>query len=107
MRWLWITGLIVIGMLLVRWSFFTVDATEYVYVTLLGKHTATLDGSDGAEAGLHIGVPWPVQAVRRIDRRLQFFDLKPMELLTPDPDGKSVDKSLLVEACVFWKVAGK
>lgn len=103
-RW----ALIALGALLVlRFSFFTVDAGEYAYVTLLGRHDVTLDGADGAEAGLHFGWPWPFRSVQRIDRRLQHFDLKPIEVLTPDPDGKSVDKNLSIEACVFWRVADK
>jgi len=107
MRWLLFLVLGIVALIALRWSFFTVDATEYVYVTVLGKHTATLDGSDSAEAGLHFGLPWPIQAVQRIDRRLQLFDLRPMELLMRGPDGESVDKNLLVEACVFWRIAGK
>jgi membrane protease subunit HflC len=85
-----------------------VDAAEYVYVTLLGEHVATFDGSDGSEgAGLHFGWPWPVQSALRLDRRLQQFDLPPTELLTHDPEGKTIDKMLLVEAYVCWRIADR
>src|SRR5439155_7598415 len=61
-------------------SAFTVDRTEYVYLTQFGRHVATFDGqSDG---GLHWKWPWPVQSVIRLDRRLQYFDLPETELLT-------------------------
>ena len=63
-----------------RLSLFTVDAAEYAYVTVLGRPVATFDGSDGdGGAGLHVGWPWPVQSVQRLDRRLQYFDLPARE----------------------------
>jgi membrane protease subunit HflC len=45
--------------------------------------------------------------VQRLDRRLQQFDLPPTELLTHDPEGKTVDKMLLVEAYVCWRIADR
>lgn len=103
--------LLLLGILLLvvaRLSFFTVDAAEYAYVTVLGRHTVTLDGGpEGDGAGLHLGWPWPIQSVLRFDRRLQFFDLPPRELLTPDPTGENVDKTLLVEAHVCWRIADR
>src|SRR5262249_17288410 len=86
----------------VRLSFFTVDAAEYVYVTVLGEHRATYDGNDPENgAGLKFGWPWPIQQVQRLDRRLQHFDLAPTEQLTYE--GKTVDKILLLEAYVCWR----
>src|SRR5207244_2110012 len=106
MRWLRRILLIVVILLLVRWSLFTVDAAEYGYVTVLGAHVATHDGADAEEgAGLHVGWPWPIQTVQRLDRRLQQFDLQPQELLTHDPEGKTIDKPLSVEAYVLWRIA--
>jgi len=99
---------IVAGLLLVRWSFFTVDAAEYAYVTVLGENTQTHDGADDVNgAGLKVGWPWPIQQVQRLDRRLQQFDLPPLDQLTYDPDGKNVDKILSIEAYVVWKIADK
>jgi modulator of FtsH protease HflC len=92
---------------LARWSLYAVDAGEYAYVTLLGRPIATWDGADPNEAGLHIGWPWPVQAVQRLDRRVQIFDLPAAELLTHDPDGKTIDKTLSVEAYVLWRIADR
>jgi modulator of FtsH protease HflC len=100
---------------LVAWmSVVTVDPTEYVYVTQFGRHVATYDGSltdADSGAGLHFRWPWPVQTVRRLDRRLQHFDLPAIELLTRDSSGSgekgggSVDKTLTVEAYVCWRIA--
>ena len=95
--------LLVIG---ARLSAYTVDASEYAYVTLLGKPVATYDGAEGdSGAGLHFGWPWPIQTVQRLDRRLQHFDLPATEILTHDPDGKTIDKTLSIEAYVCWRIA--
>ena len=96
--------LLIVGL---RLSIYTVDAAEFAYVTVLGEHMATYDGSDGENgAGLHAGWPWPVQSVQRLDRRLQQFDLPATELMTHDPKGKTIDKMLLVDAYVCWRIAG-
>lgn len=83
---------------------FTVDQAEFAYVTQFGRPVATLDG--GTDAGLHVKLPWPVQTVQRLDRRVQLFDLPPAELLTHDPQGRTIDRTLTVEAYVSWRVAG-
>jgi membrane protease subunit HflC len=103
--WLILAG---VGLLVVaRMSVFTVDPTEFVYVTEFGAPVAIYDGARPEDAGLHLRWPWPVQSVQRIDRRLQHFDLPATELLTHDPDGKTIDKTLTVEAYVCWRILGK
>jgi membrane protease subunit HflC len=87
-------------------STFTVDATEYVYLTQFGRRVAVLDGGDAQQAGLHFKLPWPVQAVQRLDRRLQTFDLPDAELLTRDPRGNTIDKTLTIDAYVSWRIDG-
>jgi modulator of FtsH protease HflC len=100
--------LVILCLVAVRFSVYTVDAAEYAYVTLLGEHVATYDGAlEASGAGLHLGWPWPVQSVQRLDRRLQQFDLPATELLTHDPEGKTIDKMLLVEAYVCWKIVDR
>lgn len=107
MRTLMLIVVLIAGIVLARWSLFTVDAGDYAYVTVLGRPVATFDGADPEQAGLHIGWPWPIQVVQRIDRRTQLFDLPTTELLTHDPDGKTIDKTLSVEAYVLWKIADR
>src|SRR5580700_3141147 len=83
-------GLVVLAYL----SLFTVDPTEYVYVTQFGRHVATYDGSlTETDAGLHWRWPWPIQGLRRVDRRLQSFDLPATELLTREPGDKGAEKN--------------
>lgn len=96
--------LVVLVLLFLRLSLYTVDAAEYAYVTVLGRHVATFDGA-GDGGGLHLGWPWPAQSVQRLDRRLQYFDLPQRENLTYDPKGKTIDKTLTVDAFVLWRIA--
>src|SRR5919204_663161 len=106
MRKLYIALGVVVMLVLIRLSYYTVDASEFVYVTVLGRPTAVQDGGSG-DAGLQSGWPWPFQQVQRLDRRLQYFDLPATELLTPDRDKKAIDKTLSVEAYVCWKIASR
>ena len=107
MRKLVVISLLLVGILLARWSFFTVDASEYVYETVLGRPVATYDGADPEQAGLHLSWPWPITALHRLDRRTQLVDLPTTELLTHDPEGKTIDKNLSVEAYMVWKIADR
>jgi len=83
---------------------FTVDQAEYAYVTQFGRPVGVIDGADAA--GLHLKLPWPIQSVTRLDRRVQLFDLPPAELLTHDPQGRTIDRTLTVEAYVCWRIDG-
>src|SRR5689334_15322024 len=102
---------LIVALALVAWlartSLFTVDRTEYVYLTQFGRPVTTFDGARADEAGLHFKLPSPIQSVQRLDRRLQYFDLPGTELLTHDPRGKTIDKTLTVDAYVCWRIAGK
>jgi membrane protease subunit HflC len=97
--------LVVALLLLALWArsaVYTVDQAEYVYVTRFGERVAVHDGA--ADAGLKVKAPWPVDAVIRIDRRVQSVDLPAVESLTRDPVNRTVDKTLAVDAFVTWKV---
>jgi membrane protease subunit HflC len=85
-------------------SFVAVDASEFAYVTQFGRPVQVYDGE--TEAGLHWKLPWPIQSVIRLDRRLQIFDLPTPELLTHDATGRTIDRTLSVSAYVCWRIAG-
>lgn len=85
-------------------SLLTVEASEYVYVTQFGRPVRTYDGATAA--GLHLKLPWPIESAIRLDRRLQVFDLPATELLTHDPEGRTIDKTLTVSAYVCWRIDG-
>ena len=97
---------LVIGVLLLfAWAqsaLYSVDQAEFGYVTRFGDPTFTHDGKD--DAGLHLKLPWPIDSVQRVDRRLQVFDLPPTETLTRDKLGRTVDKTIAVDAFVCWKI---
>jgi membrane protease subunit HflC len=84
---------------------FTVDRTEFVYLTQFGRHLDTYDGANADQAGLHFKWPWPIQSVQRLDRRLQYFDIEGRELLTGDPKRKTIDRTLTLDAYVCWRIA--
>ncbi|HVS36833.1 MAG TPA: protease modulator HflC [Gemmataceae bacterium] len=108
MRRKWILFLVLIAALAVvvgGLSIFTVDRTEFVYLTQFGRPIAVFDGADDAQAGLHFRLPWPIQSVQRLDRRLQYFDLPGAELLTRDPAKNTIDKTLTIDAYVCWRIA--
>ena len=100
----WTLLLLVVAVWLASSALFTVDRAEFVYLTQFGKHVGTYDGK--TDAGLHVKFPWPIQSVIRLDNRLQFFDLREVELLTHDSQGKTIDKTLMISAYVCWRIAG-
>jgi modulator of FtsH protease HflC len=104
MRILLAATALIVALLLTASAVYTVDRTEFVYVTQFGRHVATRDGA--ADAGLHLKLPWPVQTVQRFDHRIQVFDLPSAELLTHDPKGQTIDKTLAVDGYVCWRIAG-
>lgn len=97
--------LALLALVLVVWgrtALYTVDHAEYAHVTRFGEPIVVRDG--GTDAGLHFKAPWPIDAVRRIDRRLQVVDLPAVESLTRDPVRGSVDKTLSVDTFVTWRI---
>ena len=97
--------LIVLPLVVLIWGrtcFYAVDYAEYAYVTRFGDPYAIHDGE--SDAGLHVKAPWPVDSVLRIDRRMHVVDLPAVESLTRDPQSRTVDKTLAVDAFVTWRV---
>ncbi|MSR54410.1 MAG: protease modulator HflC [Gemmataceae bacterium] len=97
--------LVIAVLLFLAWgqsAMYTVDQAEFGYVTRFGDPTVTHDGKD--DAGLHMKLPWPIDGVQRVDRRLQVFDLPSTETLTRDKLGRTVDKTIAVDAFVCWKI---
>jgi membrane protease subunit HflC len=104
MRRIFFLILFLSALLAARSALFTVDRTEFVYLTQLGRHLRTFDGASDADAGLHLKWPWPIQSVQRLDRRLQYFDLPGAELLTRDTQGNTIDRTLTIDAYVCWRI---
>lgn len=102
MRRYWLALGIVVLVVWGQSALYTVDQAEFGYVTRFGDPTVTHDGA--TEGGLHAKLPWPIDSVQRVDRRLQVFDLPPTETLTRDRQGRTVDKTIAVDAFVCWRV---
>jgi len=102
MRRFWLVLGVLVLLVWGQSALYTVDQTEFGYVTRFGDPTVTHDGA--TDAGLHAKLPWPIDSVQRIDRRLQVFDLPPTETLTRDRQGRTVDKTIAVDAFVCWRV---
>ena len=52
-----------------------------------------------ARPGLHLKLPWPVDSVLRLDRRLLVFDNEPAEMLTSDK------RNVLVDSFILWRIS--
>lgn len=85
--------LIAIGLLLLNSVLFEVKEIEQVVITQFGKPVRVIQ-----KAGLYVKLPDPVQSVRRFDKRLLIYDVKPSEFLTADK------KNLILNMYMTWQV---
>ncbi len=72
---------------------FTVDETDYVVLTRFGKPI-----EEPLEPGLHFRLPYPIDRVNRIDRRVKIYQGRLMEFLTKDK------KNIVVQCYITWQV---
>jgi membrane protease subunit HflC len=84
---------IAIGLLVLNSVFFQVSETEQVVITQFGKPMRVI-----RDAGLYAKIPDPVQSVRRFDKRLLIYDVKPSEFLTADK------KNLILDMYMAWQI---
>lgn len=89
--------LVITVCLLASTSIIFVDETEFVIVARFGRLVAVYDRPE--QCGLQFKWPWPVDTVRRFDRRLQLLSPAGREAFTHDR------KNVTVEAYVLWKVS--
>ena len=97
LRRLGVCLLAAVGVALLASAVVFVDETEYVIVERMGKIVTVYDEDD--DRGLHVKWPWPIDAVRRFDRRVQLFDPPGREIFTRDK------KNIIVDAYVCWRIA--
>jgi membrane protease subunit HflC len=84
--------IIVLFLLVVGQSFFTVDQTERAMILQMGKPVAI-----SLEPGLHFKLPF-LQNVIKYDIRIQEYDVQPEEILTEDK------KNLVVDNYCRWRI---
>jgi modulator of FtsH protease HflC len=83
---------LLITVVLLKASFFTVDETQTTIVTQLGKYIRSV-----TEPGLYVKTPF-VQAIHYFDKRILEYDASPAEILTKDK------KNLVVDNYARWKI---
>jgi membrane protease subunit HflC len=99
MKTLWTILIVVVALILIGTSFFTVDETESAVLLRFGDPVRTV-----TEPGLQLKLPWPVDRAVAFDRRLLVFDVPrrdepPRELLTLDK------KNIEVASYTCWRIA--
>ncbi len=92
MRWRVVIPAVLLAVILVWMTFFTVDVTEHAVVTQFGEPVAVV-----TEPGLRLKVPL-VQQVRRFDARLQVLEPQQAEFLTNDK------KNVVVNYFAVWRI---
>lgn len=86
-------GAVILVVLLLYLFSFKVRETETVVLTTFGKPAQAIE-----VAGLRFKWPWPIQSVRRFDRRLNLFDTTLGEVLTSDR------QPIVVSLAVGWRI---
>ncbi len=89
----WIFIGIVFLMLLLYSMLFQVDETQITVVTQFGNPVRFV-----TNPGLYIKLPYPFQSKIIFDKRIQVFDLKPMEFLTGDK------QNIIAHAFINWRI---
>ena len=92
-RWLFV----IVACLFLPTTALFVDETEFAIVERFGRIIAVYDRPD--QRGLQFKWPWPVDTVRRFDRRVHLLSPAGREAFTRDR------KNITVEAYVVWRVA--
>lgn len=88
-----IIGSLLLALFVLLLFLFQVRQTEVAVVTTFGKATRPI-----TEPGLYLKLPWPIQKVTKLDKRLQTFEGKFEETLTGD------NRNLLVLVFAGWRI---
>jgi membrane protease subunit HflC len=89
---------VVVGVSLLLYMFaFQVRESEVAVVLRFGK--ATSDVTNLPKPGYHFKLPWPIEEVRKFDRRINVSETRSEE--TPTKDKRNITFSL----CVGWQVS--
>ena len=86
--------LAIIALFILTLVVYTVDVTEFVVVTQFGNPVAVI-----SQPGLQVKLPDPLQAVQRLDKRVQVYQTDSLELLTLDK------KSVAIDYYGTWKIS--
>lgn len=84
---------IVIALVVILMTAYQVDEIDQAIVLQLGKPVRVV-----IEPGLHFKLPWPIQSVIFLDKRLLDYDSNPTEILTRDK------KNLVLDNYAKWRI---
>lgn len=88
-----VTLIVLLAVVCLFGSMYTVAENEYACVVRLSKIVDTVD-----TAGLHFKIPF-IDSVRVFPRDIQLYDINPSEVLTSDK------KNMTVDSYVIWKIS--
>jgi membrane protease subunit HflC len=90
-------ALCLLGLALAATCVIFVDEREAVIVERFGRIVRVYDRQ--ADRGAHLKLPWPIDLVRRFDRRVQLFTPSAREMFTSDK------KNVTADVYVCWRIA--
>ena len=90
---LYLLGGFILVMIILNMVLFTVDMTEQAVILQFGKFVRTV-----REPGLHAKLPYPIQTVRFLDKRILEYDTEPREIVTGDK------KTLVIDNYARWRI---
>lgn len=93
-RNIWLILIVVLVGYLLATSVVAVKETEIVVISQFGRPVDVVD-----QAGPAFKLPDPIQTVRRLDKRLQYFKINPAEFGTLDR------RNLVLDVFVVWKIS--
>ncbi|MGQ9474025.1 MAG: protease modulator HflC [Candidatus Caldatribacteriaceae bacterium] len=85
--------LVIVILLAIFKPWYILDETEQGVILQLGKPLKIV-----AESGLHVKLPYPLQTVRKFDKRILEYDSPPEEVITKDK------KTLVTDSYVRWRI---
>lgn len=88
-----ITLIVILALVCLFGSMYTVAENEYACVVRLSKIVDTID-----TAGLHFKIPF-IDSIRIFPRDVQLYDINPSEVLTSDK------KNMTVDSYVIWEIS--
>ncbi|MFC3120336.1 protease modulator HflC [Agaribacter flavus] len=93
-RIVWFSLLLVVGLYLAATSVIAVKETEIVVISQFGRPVSVI-----SEAGPAFKLPKPIQTTKRLDKRLNMFQMPASEYGTLD------QRNLVLDVFVLWKIA--
>ncbi|MCK5674793.1 MAG: protease modulator HflC [Spirochaetales bacterium] len=79
-------------------AFFTVKADSYAIITEFGRVERVI-----SEAGLNIKLPYPIQNIYRIDKKIRIFSPVALEVFIPDET--NVLKNITIGYYIIWEIS--